>query len=146
MDRRTVPAFVVIKGTWTRVGTADQSTTNPLDVKLTIDADLETSHAAIEALMKGKLASIGFGPPAPEPHDDEYDKKIHIFSDFMFKNTELPDYTGVDIQVGDDGERHIHVPRQHRDKREPWCRTCRLNKNCQEPAGGFSHHDKDQGP
>lgn len=83
-DRRTVSAFVRIKDKWVRVGSADQSRTNPLDVKLVIDADLETSHAAIEALMQGRLAPIGFGKEPPEPHDDEYkpnQSKVQIHFD-----------------------------------------------------------------
>lgn len=71
-ERRIVPAFVKIDGTWVRVGTANQSRANPFDVKLIIDADLETARGAVEALMQNRLAPIGFGPEPPEPHDDEY--------------------------------------------------------------------------
>lgn len=80
MERRNVSAFVRIKDKWVRVGSADQSRTNPLDVKLVIDADLETSHAAIEALMQGRLATIGFGVEPPEPHDDEYKSRQPVIN------------------------------------------------------------------
>ena len=36
-------------------------------------------------------------------------------------------------QVSDESE-HAHKPAQHRDGKEPWCKTCGLNKDYEEPV------------
>lgn len=72
MERRSVPAYVKIKGVWTRVGTADLAVANPYDMKINVDANHETTKAALEALMQARASGVGFGTEPPEPHDDEY--------------------------------------------------------------------------
>lgn len=33
---------------------------------------------------------------------------------------------------------HTHTPVQHRDGKEPWCKTCELNKNHETPTSNLA--------
>lgn len=40
---------------------------------------------------------------------------------------------------------HIHVPRQHRDGKEPWCPVCELNAEMRVPKSRIGNHPAGKG-
>lgn len=97
------------------------------------------SSSRTPAVLKAAKEFENYIRGEPKTEFKNHDPQIQIFEtprDIWYTNEAPPDYTGCVIKVGD-GERHTHIPMQNRDRKVPWCPTCKLDKYCKEPADGF---------